>query len=169
MNTRLLAMMRKEFIHLIRDPGTLVTMLLFPIIYVLLFAPIAGATVSNVPTAVFDADKSSESRQLLDAYRASGYFLFTQYAQSESEIEAMLDHGTVQAGIVIPVGFGDRLVRGDGSGRSLDRRFQPHNRERRVWSGPGDRPSARRANPAAAIGERGRAPRRDRRSSARAL
>jgi ABC-2 type transport system permease protein len=112
MNTRLLAMIRKEFIHILRDPGTLVTMLLFPVIYVLLFAPIAGASVSNVPTAVYDGDQTTASRQLLDAYRASGYFSFTEYAQSDNEIEAMLDRGTVQVGIIIPTGFSTTLVRG---------------------------------------------------------
>jgi ABC-2 type transport system permease protein len=112
MNTRLMAMIRKEFIHILRDPGTFVTMLLFPIIYVLLFAPIAGASVSNVPTAVYDGDQTTQSRQLLDAYRASGYFAFDQYVQSEGEIEAMLDRGTVQAGIIIPTGYGTTLVRG---------------------------------------------------------
>jgi ABC-2 type transport system permease protein len=112
MNTRLMAMIRKEFIHMLRDPGTFITMLVFPIIYVLLFAPIAGAVVSNVPTAVYDGDQTTQSRQLLDAYRASGYFAFTQYVRSEGEIEALLDRGTVQAGIVIPADFGDNLVKG---------------------------------------------------------
>lgn len=112
MNTRLVAMIRKEFIHIVRDPGTFVTMLVFPIIYVLLFVPIAGASISNVPTAVYDGDQTVQSRQLLDAYQASGYFLFTQYAQGEAEIEAMLDRGTVQAGIIIPAGYGTKLVRG---------------------------------------------------------
>lgn len=115
MNTRLMAMIRKEFIHMLRDPGTFVTMLLFPIIYVLLFAPIAGAAVSNVPTAVYDGDRTSSSRELLDAFRASGYFSFTQYVQSEGEIEALLDRGTVQVGIVIPGGFADNRMRGEAA------------------------------------------------------
>lgn len=112
MNTRLMAMIRKEFTHILRDPGTFITMLVFPVIYVLLFAPIAGASVSNVPTAVYDGDQTAQSRQLLDAYRSSGYFMFTQYVQSEREIEAMLDRGTVQVGFIIPSGYGENLVKG---------------------------------------------------------
>ncbi len=113
MNTRLMAMIRKEFLHMLRDPGTFVTMLIFPIIYVLLFAPIAGASINNVPTAVYDGDQTAQSRQLLDAYRSSGYFLFTQYVQSEHEIEVMLDRGTAQAGVIIPAGYGTTLARGE--------------------------------------------------------
>ena len=105
-------MIRKEFIHILRDPGTFFTMLIFPVIYVLLFAPIAGASISNVPTAVYDGDQTAQSRQLLDAYRASGYFMFTQYVQSEGDIEALLDRGTVQTGIIIPTGYGTTLTRG---------------------------------------------------------
>jgi ABC-2 type transport system permease protein len=112
MNTRLMAMIRKEFIHILRDPGTFVTMLLFPIIYVLLFAPIAGATVSNVPTAVYDGDQTTSSRQLLDAYRSSGFFALVDYVQSENEIEALLDRSSVQVGIIIPSGYGDNLLGG---------------------------------------------------------
>lgn len=112
MNRRLMAMIRKEFTHMLRDPGTLATMLLFPIIYVLLFAPIAGATVSNVATAVYDGDQSTESRQLLDAFRASGYFALNTYVSSEQEVNALLDRGSTYVGIVIPSGYGDRLIKG---------------------------------------------------------
>lgn len=112
MNTRLMAMIRKEFTQILRDPGTFVTMLVFPIIYVLLFAPIAGAAISNVPTAVDDADQTPQSRQLLGAYAASGYFSFTHYVLSEREVEALLDRGSVQAGIIIPTGYGANLVGG---------------------------------------------------------
>jgi ABC-2 type transport system permease protein len=112
MNTRLVAMIRKEFIHILRDPGTFISILLIPIIYVFLFSYIAGGVVSNIPTAVYDADQTLQSRQLLDAYRASGYFSLTTYAQSEGDIEALLDRGSVQAGIIIPTGYGNNLVGG---------------------------------------------------------
>ena len=112
MNTRLTAMIRKEFIHIIRDPGTFFTMLIFPIIYVLLFAPIAGATLSDVPTAVYDGDQTAASRQLLDAYRSSSYFALKTYVQSENEINSLLDRGAVQVGIIIPSGYADNLLKG---------------------------------------------------------
>ncbi len=112
MNTRLMAMIRKEFIHLLRDPGTLISMLLIPIIYVFLFSYVAGGTVSNVPTAVYDADQTPQSRQLLDAFSASGYFALNYYLAGENQIEAYLDRGTVQAGILIPAGYGDKLIGG---------------------------------------------------------
>ena len=115
MNFRLLAMIRKEFTHILRDPGTFVSMLLIPIVYVFIFSYVAGGVVRNVPTAVYDADQTIQSRQLLDAYRASGYFLLTNFAQSENEIVASLDRGTVQAGIVIPAGYGSNLARGESA------------------------------------------------------
>jgi drug efflux transport system permease protein len=112
MTIRLSAMIRKEFTHLFRDPGTLVTILLFPIIYVFLFSYVAGGNVRDVPTAVYDADQTHQSRQLLDAYRASGYFSLTQYVASEEEIVAFLDRGTVNAGFIIPPGFGADVMHG---------------------------------------------------------
>ncbi len=112
MTTRLVAMIRKELIHIVRDPGTFVSMLIIPIIYIFLFSYVAGGVVSNVPTAVYDADQSLQSRQLLDAYRASGYFSLTHYVQSEHDIEALLDRGAVQTGIIIPADFADNLMKG---------------------------------------------------------
>ncbi len=112
MNTRLSAMIRKEFTHMVRDPGTLVTILIIPVVYVFLFSYIAGGVVSNVPTAVYDGDQTPASRQLLDAYRSSGYFATTEYATSANQIEAFIARGTVQAGIIIPSGYGDNLAAG---------------------------------------------------------
>jgi ABC-2 type transport system permease protein len=115
MNTRLFCMIRKEFIHILRDPGTFVSMLLVPVVYVFLFSYVAGGVVKNVPTAVYDADQTIQSRQLLDAFRNSGYFLLTNFVPSESDIVASLNSGTVQAGIIIPPGYGNNLAGGNSA------------------------------------------------------
>ncbi len=112
MNTRLWAVIRKEFIHILRDPRTLVIMFLIPIVELFILGYAVTNDVPHIDMAVFDADKTMQSRQLIEAYRASNYFTITNYAASQDEIGAMLASGAARAGLVIPSGYGDNLARG---------------------------------------------------------
>ncbi len=112
MNTRLLAIIRKEFIHIIRDPRTLAIMFLIPIIQLILLGYAATTDIRRLNTAVYDADKTMQSRQLIEAYRASDYFAINYPVDSEDAIAQLLDRGDVRAGIIIPAGYGDNLARG---------------------------------------------------------
>jgi ABC-2 type transport system permease protein len=112
MNTRLVAIIRKEFIHIIRDPRTLAIMFLIPIIQLILLGYAATNDVRRLNTAVFDADKTMQSRQLIEGFRASDYFAISNYVSNEEEMAALLDNGTVRAGLIIPAGYADNLARG---------------------------------------------------------
>ncbi len=112
MNSRLLSIVRKEFIHIIRDPRTLAIMFIIPIVELFLLGYAVTTDIRHLKTVVFDADRTVQSRQLIEAYRASDYFTITHYAQSEDEIATLLDSGATRAGIVIPAGYGDNLAKG---------------------------------------------------------
>lgn len=115
MNTRLWSIIRKEIIHIVRDPRTLGIMLLMPIIELLLLGYTATTDIRHLHTAVYDADRSTQSRQLIDAYRASDYFEISNYVRSEGEMATLLDQGAIRAGLIIPAGYGDALVKGTTS------------------------------------------------------
>ncbi|MBI5304420.1 MAG: ABC transporter permease [Chloroflexi bacterium] len=112
MNSRLLSIMRKEVIHILRDRRTLAIMFIIPIIQLVLLGYAATTDIRRLNTVVLDADRTQQSRQLIEAYRASDYFLITQYAQNESQIAEWLDNGQARAGIIIPAGYGDKLAKG---------------------------------------------------------
>lgn len=112
MNSRLWPIIRKEFIHIVRDPRTLAVMFLIPIVQLLLLGYAATTDIRHLETAVFDADRTAQSRALIEAYRASDYFEIAYYVGSEDEIARLLDAGRVRAGIVIRTGYGDDLARG---------------------------------------------------------
>ena len=109
---RIVAITRKEFIHILRDPRTLAVMFLIPIIELILLGYAATTDIEHLRTVVLDADGSRESRALIDAYRASGYFQITHYAANQVELEHMIDNGTVRAGLVIPAGYSQDLASG---------------------------------------------------------
>ena len=112
MNTRLVSIIRKEFIHILRDRRTLAVMLLMPIIQLILLGYTATTDIRHLATAVFDGDRTPQSRQLIDAYNASDYFQVADYVQNEAEMGTLLDRGAIRAGLIIPAGYGDKVQKG---------------------------------------------------------
>jgi ABC-2 type transport system permease protein len=113
MITRTLSLIRKEFLHILRDPRTLFVMLVMPIIELVLLGYAATTDIEHLRTAILDGDKSLASRELVDAYRASNYFDIVLYIESEQQLEILVDSGQVRAGLIIPAGYGEAVTTGD--------------------------------------------------------
>ena len=112
MNTRLWPIIRKEFIHIARDPRTLVVMFLIPVVQLVLLGYAANTDIRHLAIAVLDSDRSAQSRALLDAYRASDYFTLAYFVGSEAEMAQLMDNGSVRGGIIIPPQYGDDVIKG---------------------------------------------------------
>jgi len=110
-NTRLISLIRKEFIQIRRDPRTLIIVLVIPVMQLFLLGYAATNDVRNVPLAVFDQDKGPAARKLLDSYRAADYFDLAYYVDSEEELRRLIDRGAARAGIIIPPDYTRRLER----------------------------------------------------------
>lgn len=113
MNTRLLSIIRKEFIQIFRDPRTLAMILVIPVMQLFLLGYSATNDVRNIPLAVLDRSHSPESRALLDAYRAADYFRIAFSVDSESEIEDLISRGDARAAVIIPPDYAQRLADGN--------------------------------------------------------
>lgn len=112
MNTRLWPIVRKEFLHIFRDPRTLAITFLIPIVQLILLGYAATTDVGHLRTAVLDKDRTRESRALIAAYQASNYFDVTYYVEDEAELARLVDSGHARAGMIIPAGYGYDLSRG---------------------------------------------------------
>jgi len=99
---RLRALVRKEFLQILRDPNSLVIALLIPIIELFLLGYAATYDVRNVPLAVWDQDMRSGSRALVDAFRTTDAFRVVRYVHSEGELRRAIHAGEVRAALVIP-------------------------------------------------------------------
>jgi ABC-2 type transport system permease protein len=113
MNSRLVSIIRKEFIQITRDARTLVIILIIPIMQLFLLGYAATNDVRNIPLAVLDQSQTEESRTLLDAYRAADYFRIAYSVDSEAEIQSLIEKGDARAGIIIPPDYATRLAEGD--------------------------------------------------------
>ncbi|HWQ13322.1 MAG TPA: ABC transporter permease [Roseiflexaceae bacterium] len=115
MFARILPVIRKEFIHIIRDPRTLAVMFVAPLMQLILLGYAATTDVRNVPLAVFDQDRSPQSRQLVEAFVQSDQFAVARYVASERELAALVDTGAARAGVIVPPTYAADLVAGRGA------------------------------------------------------
>jgi ABC-2 type transport system permease protein len=102
---------RKEFLHIVRDAGTLRMAIVLPVMQLLLFGFI-DQTVHDVKTVVVDQDHSEESRLLINQLTATKTFQISKMGSSPQEARDLIRDGTVRVGIVIPPRFQDDMVRG---------------------------------------------------------
>jgi len=108
----LLPIMRKEFIHIIRDPRTLAVIFAMPLLQLILLGYAATSDVRNIPLAIYDQSRSTQSRQLIEAFVASGQFTLAQVATSEQDLAQLVDNGRVRAGLIIPPAFASDQLSG---------------------------------------------------------
>lgn len=108
-------MVRKEFLQLYRDTRLWRLLLIAPVIQLVVFGYAVSTDVHDTSTFVIDHDNSPESRQLLDAFTASGYFRIAGRSQRSADMVRALDHGDARVGIDIPVDFSRRLHGGTGA------------------------------------------------------
>ncbi len=109
---RVRRMIAKEVRQLFRDPKTKRIIFAAPIIQLLAFGYAVNTDVRNVATIVVDHDRSIESRALLDAFTASGYFRIVGMSDRPSEIGEALDHGRAVIGLEIPADYAPDLKAG---------------------------------------------------------
>ena len=113
MITRITAIARKEFRHIVRDPRILIGVLVIPLSQLLLFAYAISFDVKNVPTVVMDQDQTAASRQYIKTYESSEFFDVGGRVDSLAEIDRAFDTNRARIAVVVPSGFAREVARGD--------------------------------------------------------
>ncbi len=111
--TRILAIARKEFIHLRRDPRILIAVLIIPVTQLLLFAYAISFDVKNVPTVILDQDRTTASRTYIDTYRSAEFFTVLGSVDSLAGVDRAFDRNIARIAVVVPPGFGRSIARGE--------------------------------------------------------
>jgi len=109
---RIRELIRKELLQLRRDPKLLPILFVAPVIQLTLLGYAATTDLQDVPVAVCDLDRSTRSRELVDAFSASGDFQIRYYVDAPDKLDPYLDHNQADLGLVIPADFGRRLSAG---------------------------------------------------------
>lgn len=109
---RFLALFKKEFHHIRRDPLSLGILVLVPVMLLILYGYALSFDVRNIRMAVLDEDRTQESRVFLDSVFQNSYFKRTADLSGEREVDAILDRGQARAVLRIPRGFAATVARG---------------------------------------------------------
>jgi ABC-2 type transport system permease protein len=109
---RLAAIVRKELLHIVRDPRNVFLVTISPAFLLLLLSYVFSFEVTHTRLAILDLDHSPLSRRYVASLTADGD-LIPEYAVSrQAEILSLLQAGKVDSGLVIPPGFADAVLAG---------------------------------------------------------
>ena len=106
------AMARKELLHIIRDPRSLMAALTQPVLVLLLFGYALSLDVDRIPTIIYDADRSAVSEKLVQEFRGSRYFQIIDEVDSYHPIERAMDQRRILVGVAIPADYSRNLLAG---------------------------------------------------------
>jgi ABC-2 type transport system permease protein len=109
---RVLAMARKEALHIRRDRRSLILAFLIPPALILFFGFAIEFDIDDIRLAVWDADRTQTSARFVDSFEASGYFRVVERLDRYPDVERTLDRGDALAVIAIPPGFARDLASG---------------------------------------------------------
>ena len=108
---RILALLSKEFSQLFKDKKLLPIVFLAPVLQLIFMGYAASLDVKNVSIVLCDLDKTASSRGFATSFTNSGYFTIEYSTEDYASIQQYLDNHKATLALVIPEGFGNKLLR----------------------------------------------------------
>lgn len=107
------AIMRREFIDVLRDRRSLILTFLYPISMLIMYGYGIRYDVDNVPLTILDYDETPESRDLSQQMIRSGYFQLVRWARNQHEVDRDLTTDKSKAAVIVPVQFAAKIRAGE--------------------------------------------------------
>jgi ABC-2 type transport system permease protein len=115
-HVRIRHLLRKELRQIFRDPRMKRIIFVAPIIQLIVFGYAVNTDIRDTPMFVVDQSGTYESRQLVDALTASGYFRVVGRSVRPADLGRALDRGRAIVGLEIPPDYARDLRAGRGAG-----------------------------------------------------
>jgi ABC-2 type transport system permease protein len=109
---RVKAMIKKEFLAVLKDPKTRYILIMPPIIQLFIFTFAATLDVKNVPIAILNLDNSQKSIELVQRFHGSKTFPEIVFLKSDKEIAPVIDNQESIAVLSIPEDFSKNIDSG---------------------------------------------------------
>jgi len=110
---RVMALIRKEFLAVLKDARTRNMLLLQPVLQCLIFGYAATLDLNDVPYAAFDRDRSAASSALLAKLDGSGVFHRIANVTRAADMKELIDNQKVLVVVQIDPDFQRRLSAGE--------------------------------------------------------
>lgn len=104
-----LALIKKEFLHIIRDVRTLMIVGLMPIVQMLLFGFALNTDVTDIRFGVQDFAKDNLSAKVIQALSSNPDFIYTREIVSKSELESAFNNNALDMVLVFDSEFARNL------------------------------------------------------------
>ena len=105
-----LSFVRKEFIHILRDPRSLLILLIMPQVMVLLLGYVIKTDVKDIRVAVLDNSRDQYTEQITNRLFSNNYFIPKGYVHTEAEAQNLFRTGEIDLVVVFGPEFSRRLV-----------------------------------------------------------
>jgi len=110
---RIYGLIRKEFILIVRDRGTIAMLVIMPIMLLILFGFAIKLDPKHLPTAVVSYDNSPLTRSFISNLNTSNYFNITDVTTDLKAMKHKISTGKLSFIIIIPANFTKKFIRGE--------------------------------------------------------
>ena len=112
---RLLALVRKEFLALLKDKRSRMVLIVPPMIQLLVFGYAATFDLRDIPYAVYNEDPGAPARELVAAFDGAPAFRRVATLHAQSEIAPLVDLREVLVVVHVGPRFSARLLAGESA------------------------------------------------------
>lgn len=128
-----LSFVRKEFIHILRDPRSLFILLVMPQIMIMLPGYVIKNEVKDIRVAVLDQSHDVYTTQIRDRLAANEYFIYKGEISTEAEAYDLFRKGEMDLVVVFGPEFASRMIHSqDASVQILSDGSEPNQASVRV-------------------------------------
>lgn len=107
---RFLGFVKKEFLHIFRDPRTMIILFGIPVVQILLFGFVVSTDLKNAPVAFLDLSKDEMTQKVSDKICSSGFFRRGETILNYNDVDRVLRTNKIKAVIIFEKDFGRKLI-----------------------------------------------------------
>lgn len=103
--------LRKEFLHIFRDPRTMIIIFGLPIVQLLLFGEVINTDIQDSRIAIMDQSQDNTTHEITSKLLSSGYFLMGKELLPSDDVEDVFRSGQVKMVVTFGPDFEQTLER----------------------------------------------------------
>lgn len=103
--------LKKEFLHIFRDPRTMIIIFGLPVIQLLLFGKVINSDIQDTKIAIMDQSHDNTTREITSKLLSSGYFVMGQELFPGDDMQEAFRGGKVKMVVAFGAGFEQKLER----------------------------------------------------------
>jgi len=102
----------KEMRQIMRDRLSLSILIFIPVFMLIMFGYALNFDVKHLSIGFYDEDNNKTSRDFINSFIHSEYFDNKYNAESNNEIDELLQEGKILIGVIIPPNFSENVIKG---------------------------------------------------------